>query len=103
MRFDPFRELDRITQTAAARNPLPMDAYRQGDQVVIHLDVPGLEPASIDLSVEKNVLTVKAERTWARTEGDEWVVAERPQGSVSRQLFLGENLDVERVQASCEQ
>jgi len=102
MRFDPFRELDRLAQqtVASSRSPvMAMDAYRHGDSFLVHFDLPGVDPSTIDLTVEKNVLTVSAERRWQPTEGDEVVVAERPQGSFSRQLFLGEGLDPERIQA----
>jgi HSP20 family protein len=106
MRFDPFRELDRLTQrTWEHQRPavMAMDAYREGDTFRVHLDVPGVDPGSIDLTVEKNVLTVKAERSWRPGEGHEMVVAERPQGTFTRQLFLGEGLDPERVEASYDQ
>ena len=104
MRFDPFRELDRLTQQSwsgqqARTAAMPIDAYRRGDQFLVHFDLPGVDPASIELTVEKNVLTVGAERSWARKEGDEIVVAERPQGRFTRQLFLGEGLDPDRVAA----
>ncbi len=103
MRFDPFRELDRLSQGLTGswgRTPaMPMDAYRHEDQFTVQFDLPGVDPASIDLTVEKNVLTVSAERSWPRHEGDEIVVAERPQGRFSRQLFLGEGLDADRVDA----
>lgn len=103
MRFDPFRELDRLTQPGwpSGRGPvMPMDAYRDGDRFVVRLDVPGVDPATIDLTVEKNVLTIAAERRWARDDDVEVLVAERPQGSISRQLFLGEGLDADRIDAS---
>jgi HSP20 family protein len=105
MRFDPFRELDRLTEqvrggTRQWPSVLPMDAYRRGDHFVVHFDLPGADPDSIELTVERNVLTVKAERSWARGEEDEVLVNERPQGVFSRQLFLGESLDAERVEAS---
>ena len=103
MRFDPFRELDRLTQQGwAGERPavMPLDAYREGDHFVVHFDLPGVDPESIDLTVEKNVLTVKAERTWPRAEGQEVVASERPQGRFSRQLFLGESLDSSRIEAN---
>jgi HSP20 family protein len=103
MRFDPFRELDRLTQPAwsGGRAPfMPMDAYRDGDRFLVHLDLPGIDPGTIDITVEKNVLTISAERRWNRDDAVEVVVAERPQGSFSRQLFLGEGLDAEHVDAS---
>jgi HSP20 family protein len=102
MRFDPFRELDRLTQDrwSAGRMPaMPMDAYRQGEKFVVHFDLPGVDPASIDLTVEQNVLTVSAERRWQTDEATEVVVSERPQGTFSRQLFLGETLDVDQLDA----
>jgi HSP20 family protein len=108
MRFDPFRELDRVTQNlwggdVRRLNGVPMDAYRKGDRFLVHFDVPGIDPAGIELTVEKNVLTVSAERTrqWG-DDVDEVVVAERPVGSFSRQLFLGETLDPDRIEASCQ-
>ena len=108
MRFDPFRDLDRLTQNLWGSdvrrvNGVPMDAYRKGSEFVVHFDVPGINPDSIELTVEKNVLTVSAERTrhWG-DEAEEVVVAERPVGSFSRQLFLGETLDAERIVASCD-
>ncbi|HEX4868855.1 MAG TPA: Hsp20/alpha crystallin family protein [Acidimicrobiales bacterium] len=106
MRFDPFRELDRLTQpgwTGGRAPVMPMDAYREGEQFFVHLDLPGIDPSTIDLTVEKNVLTVSAERRWSRAEGVEMVVSERPQGSFTRQLFLGEGLDADRIDARYEQ
>jgi HSP20 family protein len=103
MRFDPFRELDRVASQVwgSARSPLmPMDAYRAGEEFVVHFDLPGVDPASIELTVERNVLTVTAERQWTPAEGTEVVTSERPQGSFSRQLFLGETLDTDRIQAA---
>jgi len=107
MRTDPFRELDRLTQqqglgTRLRPTAMPMDAYREGDQFIIHFDIPGVDPSSVDLTVEKNVLTVSAERQWQPGEHQQVVVAERPQGNFSRQLFLGESLDPERVEARYE-
>ena len=110
MRFDPFRELDRLSQELLGNGPrrtpggMPMDAYRQDETFYVHFDLPGVDPSSIDLTVEKNVLTVRAERRvdWGG-EGTDVLVAERPQGSYSRQLFLGETLDAERISASYEQ
>ncbi|MET8248510.1 Hsp20/alpha crystallin family protein [Streptomyces sp. NPDC005202] len=78
----------------------PMDAYRAGDDFVIHFDLPGIDPESIDLDVERNVLTVRAERRSPAPSESEMIVAERPTGSFSRQLFLGESLDTERIEAS---
>lgn len=108
MRFDPFRELDRLTQqtwgSASARQAvMPIDAYRRGDRFLVHFDLPGVDPATVELTIEKNVLQVQAQRSWRREEGDEIVVAERPQGSFTRQLFLGEGLDADRIEASYDQ
>lgn len=103
VRFDPFRGLDRLTQDfwgGNGRQPwMPMDVYRRGDHVIAHFDLPGVDPASIEVTTEKDVLTVKAERAWQPQEGDEVIVTERLQGSCMRQLFLGQGLDRERVEA----
>ena len=102
MRTDPFRELDRLSQqllgTAARPTLMPMDAWRDGDSFVVEFDLPGVEADSIDLDVERNVLTVRAERP-ERQGGAEMVAAERPRGVFSRQLILGDNLDLERITA----
>ena len=107
MRTDPFRELDRLTHalfgTSGTRSQpaiMPMDAYRQNGQFVVHFDLPGVDPDSIDLDVERNVLTVKAERTAEFADDADVQVIERPRGAFSRQLFLGDTLDVERIAAS---
>jgi len=78
---------------------MPIDAYRRGDHFYVHFDLPGVDADSVDLEVEKNVLTVKAERSWEPSEGDEVVVAERPRGTFTRQLFLGETLDTDHIEA----
>ena len=105
MRFDPFRELDRLAQGpwGNTRPVMPMDAYRRNGDFVVHFDLPGVDPSSIDLTVEKNVLTVTAERHFSRSEGDEITVSERPQGRFNRQLFLGESLDPDRISANYDQ
>lgn len=109
MRTDPFRELDRLSQQMFGTNGttsrpavMPMDAYRDGEAFVVHFDIPGVDPSSIDLDVERNVLTVKAERTLTAPESAEFQVAERPRGVFSRQLFLGDTLDAEHIEASYE-
>ncbi|MEU3648476.1 Hsp20/alpha crystallin family protein [Lentzea sp. NPDC034063] len=108
MRTDPFRELDRLAQqvftgpgTWSRPTAMPMDAYRSGDEFVVAFDLPGVSADAIELDVERNVLTVKAERRPTIT-GDnvEMQVAERPLGVFSRQLFLGDTLDTERIQAA---
>jgi HSP20 family protein len=111
MRTDPFRELDRLTQqffgsagsqgTWSRPNPMPLDAYRAGDEYVIAFDLPGVSPDAIELDVQRNVLTVKAERRPPEVPEDvELQVAERPLGAFSRQLFLGETLDTDKIEAS---
>ena len=106
MRTDPFRELDRLVErvwgTAARPAGMPMDAWREGETFFVELDLPGVNPESIDLDVERNVLTVKAERKPAYGENTETVITERPAGTLSRQLFLGETLDTEKIEASYE-
>ena len=103
MRTDPFRELDRLTQqmlgTAARPAAMPMDAYRRGDSFYIHFDLPGIKPESIELTVEQNVLTVRADRTPVKADGAEMIVAERPLGTFTRQVFLGETLDADKISA----
>jgi HSP20 family protein len=108
MRTDPFREFDRLAQqvfgtlgagTTSRPAVMPMDAWRQGDTFVLEFDLPGVRAETIDLDVERNVLTVKAERP--ATNGDwELLAAERPTGLFSRQLVLGDNLDLEQMAAS---
>ena len=103
MRTDQFRELDQLAQqvfgTMARPTVMPMDAWRQGDTFVVEFDLPGVDPGSIDLDVERNVLTVKAERE--RLDDDvDTIATERQRVVFSRQLFLGDTLDVDRVQAS---
>ncbi len=107
MRFDPFRELDRLTDEVWGNGrrrtaTMPMDAYRDGGRFVVQFDLPGIDPASIDVTVERNVLNVSAQRRHERGEGQEWVVAERPQGQFARQLFLGETLDADQLEARYE-
>ena len=103
MRTDPFRDLDRLTQqilgTTARPAVMPMDAWREDDRFVVEFDLPGVSADSLDLDVEKNTLTVHAERP-ALDENREMVAAERPRGVFSRQLFLGENLDADKIEAN---
>jgi HSP20 family protein len=111
MRTDPFRELDRLTQQVFGNNTgtwsrptaMPMDAYRSGDTFVVAFDLPGVDPDAVELDVERNVLTVKAERRpMPSGEHVEMQVAERPLGVFSRQLFLGDTLDTDHIDASYE-
>lgn len=105
MRTDPFRELDRFTQqvlgTAARPAVMPMDAWREGETFVVELDLPGVDPGSVDIDVERNVLTVRAERR-GHSEEQEMLAAERPRGVFSRQLVLGDSLDTDNVAAGYE-
>ncbi len=110
MRTDPFREIDRLAQNLAGAGStgswsrpaaMPMDAYRDGDHFVAAFDLPGVNPDSIELDIERNVLTVRAERRPLPVDGTvEMQVAERPLGVFSRQLFLGDSLDTEHVAAN---
>jgi HSP20 family protein len=104
MRFDPFRELDRLAEQtfsagARALRSMPMEALRRGDMFIVHLDLPGVRRDEIDLTVERNVVNVRARRTPDRQDGDEVLIDERPYGEFARQLFLGDNLDSERMTA----
>src|SRR5918997_2933763 len=98
-----FRALDQLAGrpgTARALSGMPMDAYRVGDKFVAHFDLPGVDPGSIDLSIEGTTLTVSAERSVPQLENADWAIAERPFGSYTRQLVLGRSLDTDRLEAS---
>jgi HSP20 family protein len=108
MRTDPFRQLDRLTQqvfnnaagTWSRPTAMLMDAYRAGDEFVVAFDLPGVDPDAIELDIERNVLTVKAERRpTVSTESVEMQVSERPLGVFSRQLFLGDTLNTDQIKA----
>src|SRR3954467_8630298 len=106
MRTDPFREVDRLAQqvlgtngTLARPSVMPMDAWRDGETFHVEFDLPGISPDSIELDVERNVVTVKAERPPRASDAD-LIAAERPRGVFSRQLILGDNLDTEHIAAS---
>lgn len=102
---DPFRDFDRLTQQllGTTNRPvvMPMDAWREGDRFVIEFELPGVTPETIDLDVERNVLTVSAERV-ARDGDREMLASERPRGRFSRQLVLGDNLDLDKIEAGYE-
>lgn len=112
MRTDPFRELDRIAQqvfsgdtsgTWSRPSAMPMDAYREGDEYVLALDLPGVDPDAIDIDVERNMLTVKAERRpLARSDAAQVELSERPLGVFSRQVMLADTLDTEHIDAAYE-
>lgn len=102
MRFDPFSEFDRLTRdlTGATRGAwMPADAYREGDRYFLHIDMPGFDPDTIDLTVEKNTITVSAERKWERGADTQVLINERPQGTFTRRFLLGEGLDTDRIEA----
>ena len=102
---DSFRDLnawfDQLTgrTSSAGQWPMPMDAYKRGDDLWVHIDLPGIAADSIDIDVERNVLTVSAQRNWQRQDGDQVYFAERHRGSFRRQVHLGDGLDAERIEA----
>ncbi len=105
IRTDPFRDFDRLAQqligagTTSRPAIMPMDAWREGDTFVLEFDLPGVAPDTLDIDVERNVLTIKAERP-SRSGDWEMLASERPTGLFSRQLVLGDNLDLDRIDAS---
>jgi len=106
MRFDPFRDFDRLAEQMmlgggrGGPRSFPMDAYRRGDRFFVHLDLPGVQTDSIELTAENNMLTVSAERRFQSEDEDQVVIRERPQGQFTRQLLLGESLDADRIEAN---
>ncbi len=108
LRFDPFRDFDRLTEqllgvpSGSARAPrfMPMDLYRSGDHYVLHADLPGIDPGSVDVNVDNGTLTIRAERTGRTEEGVQWIASERFTGTYMRQLSLGEGIDTERISAT---
>jgi HSP20 family protein len=102
--YDPFNLLDELRGqfVSGGRTPssFPMDAYRRGDNFFVHLDLPGVQPETIDVSVENQVLSVSVERRFEEKEGDQFLVVERPQGLFSRQLRLGQTIDTDNIAAS---
>jgi HSP20 family protein len=103
MRTDPFRDIDRVFEQLAGTSGRPaamhVDAERDGDWFYVYFDLPGVDPDSIDLTVERNVLQVKAQRQRRAKDGVETVISERPMGVFSRQLFLGDTLDTDKLEA----
>ncbi|MCD9199788.1 Hsp20/alpha crystallin family protein [Aeromicrobium wangtongii] len=104
MTFDPFGELDRLanglTQLRTGPRAVPVDLVKEGDSYILNADLPGVDPGSIDIDLDGNLLTIRAERTPAPHEGAQWLVQERRAGSYMRQFTLGEGLDTERISAS---
>jgi HSP20 family protein len=102
MRFDPFRELDRLSErvhSGSALRAMPTEAFRRGDDFYVLIDLPGVRTDDLKVTVERNVVNVHATRTSPRQEGDELLVDERPHGQFSRQFFLGDNLDAGKLNA----
>jgi HSP20 family protein len=103
LQHDPFRDLDRLTQqvfgTVARPTSMPLDAWREGDHFVVELDLPGIDPEKVDIDVEHNVLTIRAERLSHMPDAANAVATERSWGVFSRQLVLGDSLDTEKVEA----
>jgi HSP20 family protein len=103
MRSDPFGDLDRlmenVTSSSARGRTFPMDAFRSGDEVVLLFDLPGIDPQSIDLTIDQHVLTVRAERDRQTQEGQDVLAAERPYGVFIRRVFLGDTLDTDQISA----
>ncbi|WP_210506881.1 Hsp20/alpha crystallin family protein [Naasia sp. SYSU D00057] len=105
MFFDPFQELDRITGSLLRRAStavMPVDLYREGDHFVLTADLPGVDPGSVDISVDGQTLTLRAERTVGAAEGVQWLLRERPDASFVRQFTLGDGIDVEHISANYE-
>jgi HSP20 family protein len=107
MRFDPFGDVDRLTRQLVDRvkdssSIVAMDAYRRGDEIIVHFDLPGVDSDSIEVTAERNTVTVRASREWQRESEDQVLAQERPQGSFVRQLMLGEHLDTGQVEATYE-
>jgi HSP20 family protein len=105
MRFDPFREVDRVAEQVdqvfrRGNSVMPMDAVRHGDRVFVNFDLPGVDPDSIDLTVERDMLTVTASRRFEKAEGDEVLANERQQGTFTRRVLLGESLDTSQLEAA---
>jgi len=108
LRFDPFRDFDRMTEqllgvpSGSARAPrfMPIDVYRSGDHYVLHADLPGVDPGSVDVGVENGTLTIRAQRSERTEDGVQWVASERFTGTYLRQVALGEDVDTDRITAT---
>lgn len=108
LRFDPFRDFDRVTEqllgvpSGSARAPrfMPMDLYRSGDHYVLHADLPGVDPGSVDVGVENGTLTIKAQRSERTEDGVQWIASERFTGTYLRQIALGDDIDADRISAT---
>lgn len=103
VRFDPFAEFDRLTRDVlrgvGRADVMPADAYRLEDKLFLHVDLPGVDPESIDVTIEQKALTITAERRETQIEGATWLSSERPKGTFTRRFYLGEGLDTEHIEA----
>ena len=103
MTFDPFAELDRLTGnllgTQQGPKFMPVDLYRDGDRYVLNADMPGLDPGSVDIDIDGQLLSIRARRTAEDRDGVSWIARERPFGSYLRQFNLGEGIDAENIAA----
>ncbi|CAN5194531.1 Hsp20/alpha crystallin family protein [soil metagenome] len=105
MSFDPFTELDRLTgallggRSTSAPRFMPVDLYREADQYVLSADMPGIDPGSVDIDVDGQLLTIRAQRTPDSREGAKWLANERPHGSYLRQFSIGKGVDAEKISA----
>lgn len=106
MKFDPFRELDRVAGALLNGDTglrlMPIDLYREKDHYILSADLPGIDPGSVDIDVDGQLLTIRAERTLRSTEGVKWLTRERESGSFLRQLNLGQGVDTEGIAARYE-
>ena len=103
MSFDPFSDLDRLTDGLMQFRPgprfMPVDLFREGDQYILNADLPGIDPGSVDVDVDGQLLTIRAQRSQANREGAKWMAQERPHGTYLRQFSLGEGVDAEKITA----
>lgn len=102
-RFDPFQELERVSQalfgTRQGPRMMPMDLYREGDHYILNADLPGIDPGSVDVDVDGQMLSIRAQRTMKEAEGTKWLLREREGGTFLRQITLGQDIDVEHISA----
>ena len=102
-RFDPFQELERMSRALLGNREgprmMPMDLYREGDHYILNADMPGVDPGSVDIDVDGQMLSIRAQRTLKDNGGTQWLLKERDSGSFLRQITLGQDIDVERISA----